>query len=47
MRDLRVTCQDGRVIFLHTVRSSPPGGDDFAASEPIVTKAGAATARDL
>ncbi|SES36830.1 hypothetical protein [Actinokineospora terrae] len=36
--DLRITCTDGRVISLHTTRLSPPGGDNFAEPEPIVTK---------
>ncbi|GAA2993359.1 hypothetical protein [Actinokineospora diospyrosa] len=36
--DLRITCTDGRVISLHTTRTSPPGGDNFAEQERIVSK---------
>ncbi|MBM7772276.1 hypothetical protein JOD54_002480 [Actinokineospora baliensis] len=36
--DLRITCTDGRVISLHTTRTSPPGGDNFTEPERIVNK---------
>lgn len=37
--DLQITCTDGRVIKLHIVRTSPPGGDNYSQAEPIITKA--------
>jgi hypothetical protein len=36
--ELHVTDTDGNVWVLMTVRSSPPGGEDFTQPEVIVTK---------
>ncbi|HVK21242.1 MAG TPA: hypothetical protein VM677_07765 [Actinokineospora sp.] len=38
VRGLAVSCHDGRTIFLHITRTSPPTGDDFSQAETIVTK---------
>lgn len=37
-RNPAVHCEDGTVWFLWLVRTSPPGGDDFAQPEVIATK---------
>ncbi|SDC45833.1 hypothetical protein SAMN05216174_102206 [Actinokineospora iranica] len=39
VRDIEVTCADGRVIRLNITRMSPPVGDNFSEPEPVVTKA--------